>query len=101
MIDLGPMNDAVIATWGEAVTLYLPGGTAIEGVYDSRHYEVADGEAGGSSKITTVAVREADAEAVTEFVTELDARGVSYRVTEKRGDGGGWVVLALERTAST
>lgn len=98
MINLGPMNDTVLAVWGESVTVYLFGATPIEAVYDSRHYEVIDGEAGGSSRFTSLGVREEDAENVVEQETELTARGVVYRVTEKRPDGGGWVILALEKT---
>lgn len=81
----------------DPVRLVTPSGSAIpiEAPYDSRHYEVASGEATVSALLTSVTVDLAQTGPVT---TEhrIEARGILYRIADVRPDGQGMAVLALE-----
>lgn len=100
--DFGPMNDAVMATFGREVLLYLFGGKTIVGIYESHFFAVVGGEIGGTALVTTVTCKAADVAGVIEEDTELTllvpATGTDRicRVKEIRPDAEGYVVLDLE-----
>jgi hypothetical protein len=97
MVDPGPMNDAVLGAFGESDQAVTVGGVAVEAIYDSRHYAVEAGEAGGSSLVTAISLRAAVAATIAIGTTPIVARGVAYRAKDKRPDSAGWVVVELER----
>lgn len=72
--------------------------TAIEGIFDSRYYEVETGEGlvGGSTLTTTVSVDLAATGPIARG-DGITARGTAYRVKDLRPDGQGMTVLELER----
>ena len=98
MIAFGTLNAAVVGAFAEPVTITTTGG-AVEtrGIFDSRHFEVqdGDGEVGISELVTTLAIDLAETGPVTSGDTVL-ARETTYRVSDLRPDGQGMVVLELE-----
>lgn len=97
MVDFGPLNDAVLGVFKERDQVVTIGGVEVEAIYDSRHYVIEEGEAGGSSLISSIAVKTAVAATIAIGTTAIVARGISYRAKEKRPDSEGWVVVELER----
>ena len=99
MVDFSLLNDACLGIFGEHDQVVTVAGIEVEAIYDSRHYAIEEGEIGGSSLETTIAVRTAIADGIVIDSTLIVARGVSYRAKDKRPDSEGWVVIALERSA--
>lgn len=97
MVDFGPMNDAVLGAFQERDQAVTVGGVAVEAIYDSRHYAIEEGEAGGSSLLSWIAVKTAIAATITIDTTAIIARGIAYRAKGKRPDSEGWVVVDLGR----
>ena len=92
------LNAVVADAFGEPATIRRDGrpDAVVTGVYDSRHYRVGDGP-GLSSLVSTLAVVDADVGDVPTG-SLIEARGVWHRVTDRRPDGQGLTVLALEFT---
>lgn len=97
MVDFGPMNDAVLGSFKERDQVVTVAGTEVDAIYDSRHYAIDDGEVGGSTLLTSIAVKTAIADTITIGTTPIVARGIAYRAKNKRPDSEGWVVVELER----
>jgi len=96
-MDFGPLNNAVIGTFGEPAGLPVTiDGLPVTAIYDSRHFADETGEVGTSDLITTVTVKSGQLPPLTKN-TVVVARGVSYRVWEPRPDGQGMTTLTLER----
>lgn len=97
------LNASVMSVMGEAVTLRRQGlaDLPLRAVFDSRHYEVAgeDGMAAGTTRVTTVSVREADVTPgrAARQGDGVAARGTEYRIRDVRPDGQGMAVWELEK----
>jgi hypothetical protein len=94
-MDFSLLNNAVLRTFGDRLPITIDG-VPFDAIYDSRHYEAEDGEAGSSDLITSISVRSEDLPDVSD-ATIIVARGVSYRAWDKRPDGEGMTTLILER----
>jgi len=91
------INAAVLATFGEAVTVTRAGEPDWEGrgIFDYRHYEADLGVRVVSDTETTVGLLQSQVGTV-EQGDGVTARGRTYRVQSTRPDGGGMIVLVLE-----
>jgi hypothetical protein len=96
MIDFGPMNNAVLRTFKEPETVTI-GGVSVDAIFDSRHYEMEMGEAGGSSLVTTIAISNADAAGIAIGETAIVVRGENYVAKDLRPDSEGITVVEMER----
>lgn len=99
MVDLSLINDAILGAFAETTPATItrvadPDVDEVEGIFDSRHFVIAEGEVGVSALVTTLAVRSSvDAPKGSGVLV----RGVQYRVKDIRPDAEGWQVLELER----
>ena len=100
-MDIDLLNRAVICAFSEPVTIIRDGSDAteieVQGIFDSRHFEIdAGGEVAVSELVTTLAIAE-DPGNLVAVGERLIARGVTYRMKDRRPDGQGMTVLELER----
>lgn len=94
-MDFSILNTAVLSAFADKLPITIDG-APFKAIYDSRHYEAADGEAGSSDLITSVSLRTDELPAITDATT-IVVRSLSYRVYDKRQDGEGMTTLILER----
>ena len=97
MFDFGPMDSALLGIFGETVTVRsqgLHGDREITAVYDSRNYEVLEGEASGTDVITTIRIRTEDAPCIRADDVII-ARQTHYSVLDIRADPEGMTTLLL------
>lgn len=98
--DFGPMNAAVAGAFAEAVVWLDAPWRAAPGIFDSRHFAAAPGaEAGVSILETTLSIdlaELAEGDAIGDD-ERVEARGIAYRIVDRRPGGEGWLVLVLER----
>lgn len=94
-MDFSALNRTALKVFGDRLPVTIDG-VAIEAVYDSRHYAIDNGEAGASDLITSIAVLTSVLPPIDDD-TVIVARGISYRVFERRPDGEGMTTLILER----
>jgi hypothetical protein len=94
-MDFSLLNATVLKTFGDTLPITI-NGSPVEAIYDSRHYPAEDGESGSSDRITTISVKTVDLPAIDD-ATVIVARGLLYRVWDKRPDGEGMTALVLER----
>ena len=97
---MGSLNHTVAEAFKEddPVIWFNAPARMLNGIFDSRHYELEhDGEITTSELITTLAVI-ADPDDPIDAGETLKVRGTTYRVKDLRPDNQGMTVLALELT---
>ncbi|MGF7160130.1 hypothetical protein FHS85_001753 [Rhodoligotrophos appendicifer] len=99
MFDFGIVNQIVTETFGEAVTIRSQGlheDRVIKAIFDSRHYVIVDGEAGGSDLMTSITITSEDASGITADDVVV-ARQTLYSILDIRPLGEGMSMILLGR----
>ena len=98
-IDLTIINDSVEAIYAEPVPIVWLDDPhrKLDAVYDRRYFEADsfDSEVATSMQITSLHCKSDDLEG-PKVNERVHVRGKTYRITDARPDGEGWIVLDLE-----
>lgn len=92
--NFGPMNGTVLDTF-EHGSVTIAGIGTVQAIYDSRHYAVTEGEAGGSDLITSITLADAFADAIVVEATEITVGATVYVASDKRPLGEGMTTIEL------